>query len=84
MVKAAPKPSYRGRLRSEVHRRPDRGVVKRFRSRANGTFRVDLAPGRYRLIPRPPPGPGRADPVNVKVRPHRFTRKDITYDSGLR
>ena len=56
------------------------------RSGKDGRFRVNLAPGRYVLVPNAPdPGaPPQAAPVRVRVRAHGFTRVTITYDSGIR
>jgi len=52
----------------------------------DGTFRVLLPPETYWLIPLvPDPGrPPTASPQQVLVEPHRFTRVEIHYDTGLR
>jgi hypothetical protein len=62
-------------------------VVTTFRSAPDGSFRVGLAPGRYRLEPLPPrPGSSLpfAKPVDITVRPHVFTEVVISYDTGIR
>jgi hypothetical protein len=55
-------------------------------SGGDGTFRVPLPPGAYWIVPRvPEPGrPPIAEPSRVLVEPHRFTRVEIHYDTGLR
>jgi hypothetical protein len=44
---------------------------------------VRLAPGRYRLDPRPS-GIARAASITVQVRSHSFSWVHIDYDNGLR
>ena len=55
-------------------------------SDAGGSYRIALAPGRYRVIPLSPPGLPlpRAQAVEVTVPPGRFVTLDISYDSGIR
>ncbi len=56
------------------------------RSGDDGRFRVDLAPGEYRLVPVPPqPGaPPYAEPQVVTVHPAQYTPVTIKYDTGIR
>ncbi len=55
-------------------------------SDAAGSYRIALAPGRYRVVPQPPPGLPlpRGEAVDVTVPPGRFVTLDISYDSGIR
>lgn len=65
---------------SETSARP----VAMVRARADGRFAVQLAAGRYLLVPqagRPFP---RASPQTVTVRPGRYTSVVVRYDSGIR
>ena len=61
-------------------------VVATVRSGTDGRFRVNLAPGRYVLEPLSPNegAPPYARQTTARVRPHRFTRVKIVYDSGIR
>jgi hypothetical protein len=56
------------------------------RSAQDGQFRINLAPGIYRLVPvSPNPGaPPYAEPLLVTVEPGKYTRVTIKYDSGIR
>ena len=67
-------------------RRASGKVVKTVRSGEDGRFRVNLAPGRYMLVPLSPHegAPPYAGPLTVRVRAHGFTRVTISYDSGIR
>ena len=60
--------------------------VASVRSDAAGSYRIALAPGRYRVVPQPPPGLPlpRGEAVDVTVPPGRFVTLDISYDSGIR
>jgi hypothetical protein len=61
-------------------------VVARATSGADGLYRIPLAPGRYRLIPRNPDGvplPS-AQPVEFTVVEGAFTLLDVAFDSGIR
>jgi hypothetical protein len=52
----------------------------------DGTFRVPLAPGTYRLVPHSPnPGaPPYAEPQTVTVEAGQYVSVVIKYDSGIR
>lgn len=53
----------------------------------DGKFRLALAPGRYRLVPKPPqPGSPypRGTPQTVVVTAGEFTSVTVNYDSGIR
>jgi hypothetical protein len=65
---------------------PSGRVVAHIRSNANGEFQVALHPGRYVLEPRPPTKSGFpfGKPVDVTVRPHRFTTVTVSFDTGIR
>lgn len=60
--------------------------VARFESIADGSFRLNLRPGRYTLVPRTPGGGSlpRAEPQTVLVAAGRYTRVEIAFDSGIR
>jgi hypothetical protein len=59
--------------------------VARFRSRADGMFRLGLPPGTYRLLPSPGGSVyPRATEQTVSVEAARFTRVIIRYDTGIR
>jgi hypothetical protein len=59
-------------------------TVVTFTTAADGTFRVGLQPGNYRIEPKPgkplPTTPGQ----DVTVQADRFTVITIQYDSGIR
>jgi hypothetical protein len=60
------------------------GRLRRVRSDRDGRFRAGLRPGRYRLRAaggRPFPS---CDPITTRVRRHRFTRVDLSCDTGIR
>jgi hypothetical protein len=61
-------------------------VVLSFKSGRDGTFRVDLAPGAYRVVPLAPNGdlPPIAPEQDVVVRAGGYTHVAIQYDSGIR
>ncbi|MGB2874570.1 MAG: hypothetical protein WBB76_03760 [Gaiellaceae bacterium] len=54
-------------------------VVARARTRANGSYRVSLAPGRYSVA-----GGRDLQPARVKVLNGRFLRVDFSIDTGIR
>ncbi len=60
--------------------------VLRFTSGTDGRFRVALAPGTYRLVPRSPQGGAlpRAEPLDVTVPQGQYVTADIRFDSGIR
>ncbi len=60
--------------------------VTRFRSAADGTFRVDLAPGTYTLvgISPNPSGLPRPIPVTATVISGQYVQVNVTFDTGIR
>jgi hypothetical protein len=65
--------------------RGDGTVAARARSGADGRWRVEVAPGRYRLEADYPAGPGRGcTPIEVTVEKGRFTPADVSCDTGIR
>ena len=60
-------------------------LVKTFRSKPDGTFKVSLPPGHY-LIDEDPASPpaGAMKPLEVYVDQGRFTEVDPFYDEGRR
>jgi hypothetical protein len=65
--------------------RADGTLAAQTHSGADGRFRVDVAPGHYRLEADYPSGPGRGcTPVDVVVEPGGFTHADIDCDTGIR
>jgi len=65
-----------------VIRQGDRTVTT-FRSAADGTFRVGLAPGAY-TIASTGTGLPIVKPFDVTVQPHAFTTVTVMFDSGIR
>ncbi len=67
-------------------RNPAGQEVTRFRSAADGTFKVDLAPGTYTLvgISTGPAGLPRPIPVTVTVVDGQYAQVNLTFDSGIR
>lgn len=57
--------------------------VVTFESAEDGTFRVLLAPGTYRLLPEAE-GTFGGKPVDVTVPPGEFVRVDVFLDTGIR
>jgi hypothetical protein len=52
---------------------------------ANGSFRMDLAPGTYELVAvTDGPGPPTAIPLTVTVRSGAYTRVSLQVDTGIR
>lgn len=65
--------------------RADGSVAAQASSGADGRFRVEVSPGRYRLEADYPSGPGRGcTPVDIVVEAGRFTQADIDCDIGIR
>src|SRR5438309_9747403 len=65
--------------------RGDGTVAAQTHSGADGRFRVDVAPGRYRLEADYPSGPGRGcPPVVVVVEAGGVTHADIDCDARIR
>lgn len=58
-------------------------LVKTFRSGRNGRFRVTLAPGRY-VLTAAKAGLPRLAPLSATVRPARFTKLMLVFDTGIR
>lgn len=59
--------------------------VTRFTSAADGTFRVNLQPGRYTLDPQPSGGlTPSTEHLAVTVTGGDFANVDIMYDTGIR
>jgi hypothetical protein len=58
-------------------------LVRTFRSRPDGRFRVRLPPGRY-ILRGTHAGPPRSAPVTVTVHHHTFTTLTIAFDTGIR
>lgn len=60
--------------------------VARAQSGEDGRFRVELAPGRYTLVPHSPNegAPPQASEQQVEVRAGEYTQVAIQYDSGIR
>jgi len=73
---------YRAKFR--VLNQSTRAVVATTRSGADGRFTVRVAPGRYVIQPVSVHRYPRASSQRVRVRPHRFARVTILFDSGIR
>ncbi|MEP6638888.1 MAG: hypothetical protein ABJC39_06010 [Chloroflexota bacterium] len=60
--------------------------VARFTSAADGTFRVALSPGSYRLeeVVDPPGSPPNLKPESVEVLAGKFTHVALIFDTGIR
>ncbi len=57
------------------------------RSDSSGRFTIRLAAGEYTVKPLAQPGsalPRPPAPLEVRVRPGRFTQIRVTYDTGIR
>ena len=60
-------------------------VVARTSTDAAGKYRVQLAPARYHISRTLRPGVRRGlEPDNARVFPGRFTRADLSIDTGIR
>ena len=64
--------------------RADGSVAATGQSAADGTFKIAVAAGRYRLVADWPSGAGGCAPVDVTVDQGRFTHADVTCDTGIR
>jgi len=64
--------------------RADGSVAATGKSAADGTFKVAVAPGRYRLVADWPSRAGGCAPVDVTVEEGRFTHADVSCDTGIR
>ncbi|HEV7863595.1 MAG TPA: hypothetical protein VGR20_12875 [Acidimicrobiia bacterium] len=64
--------------------RPDGSVAATGKSGADGTFRLAVAPGSYRLVADWPSRIGGCGPVDVTVERGRFTHADVSCDTGIR
>ena len=53
-------------------------------SGSDGRFRLELEPGDYVLEPQSPGQMPHAQPMEVTVQAHQFTKVTISYDSGIR
>ena len=58
-------------------------VVTRTRTRADGTYRVILSPGRYVVSLAAARGPTSIVPHTVRVAAGRMTLRDFTIDTGI-
>jgi len=65
---------------------PTGSEVARFTSGSDGTFRVGLTTGTYRLeeVVNPPGSPPSMKPVTVEVRAGVFTHVALIFDTGIR
>lgn len=67
-----------------VRRASDNHIAAEFRSADDGTFRVELPPGRYLVEPQQGDPLPIASPQEVTVVAGRFTQIHVDYDSGIR
>ena len=59
--------------------------IERFTSNSDGTFKVYLKPGKYILEPLKSNEPFPfGKPIEVEVKPNRFTEVNISLDTGIR
>ena len=59
--------------------------VARTESSADGTYRIPLVPGSYRLVPQSgESGLPWAEPIDVTIEDGVWVQVDIRYDSGIR
>ncbi len=71
----------------EIQNQDDQGGHLTVRSGEDGRFRVELAPGKYKLTPiSPNPGapPHAPPPQSVTVESGKYAHVTIRYDSGIR
>ncbi|HMC80409.1 MAG TPA: hypothetical protein VKO35_07645 [Acidimicrobiia bacterium] len=64
--------------------RQDGSVAAAGKSAADGTFRLTVAPGSYRLVADWPSRVGGCAPVDVTVESGRFTHAEVSCDTGIR
>ncbi|HTC82261.1 MAG TPA: hypothetical protein VK848_12075, partial [Acidimicrobiia bacterium] len=64
--------------------RKDGSVAASGKSAADGTFRLTVAPGSYRLVADWPSRVGGCAPVDVTVESGRFTHAEVSCDTGIR
>jgi hypothetical protein len=64
--------------------RKDGSVAATGKSDADGSFRLGVAPGNYRLVADWPSRAGGCAPVDVTVEQGRFTHADVSCDTGIR
>jgi hypothetical protein len=64
--------------------RKDGSVAATGKSGPDGTFRIPVAPGSYRLVADWPSRVGGCAPVDVTVEQGRFTHADVSCDTGIR
>lgn len=67
-----------------IYRRTDRRLeaVKRFSSSKDGSFKVDVAPGRYVIDSQPGQRWGRMRRAEIVVRGSRVTNVELIYNTG--
>lgn len=83
-VERAGHPCVRGyRAKIAVFAAAGHRFVRSFKSTRSGYFRVALRPGSYQLRSAGSRYP-QMRPESVTVRPHRFTRIRIMFDTGIR
>ena len=64
--------------------RNDGSVAATGQSGPDGTFRIAVAPGSYRLVADWSSRAGGCGPVDVTVEQGRFTHADVSCDTGIR
>ena len=64
--------------------RKDGSVAATGKSGADGSFRIAVAPGSYRLVADWPSRVGGCAPVDVTVEQGQFTHADVSCDTGIR
>ena len=64
--------------------RKDGSVAATTRSGPDGTFKMAVAAGSYRLVADWPSRVGSCGPVDVTVERGRFTHADVSCDTGIR
>ena len=67
-----------------IRRASDNYVAAEVRSAEDGTFRVELPPGRYLVEPQPGDPLPIAPAQEVTVVEGRFAQIEVDYDSGIR